>query len=193
MNTRLASVRPQFHVDVSVGDPISPPPGNVEIPRLLGGEVVVRGYPLTMVYAEKIVTAIVRGTLSTRWRDFADIYLLARHHPIYGAQLSQSIRDVARYRGTDPVELSQVLTGYAAIGQQRWAAWRRRQLLEDRLPELFSDVLTAVLRFADPAITGIAAEHSWDPTASAWAPRGGESHSVDKRNRAFWSPRKNAV
>jgi hypothetical protein len=78
----------QFHVDVSVGDPISPPPGNVEIPRLLGGEVVVlRGYPLTMVYAEKIVTAIVRGTLSTRWRDFADIYLLARHHPIDGAQL----------------------------------------------------------------------------------------------------------
>lgn len=39
-----------------------------------------------MVHAEKIVTTIVRGITSTRWRDFADLYLLARHHPIYGAR-----------------------------------------------------------------------------------------------------------
>ena len=28
------------------------------------------------MYAEKIVTALQRGTANTRWRDFADIYLL---------------------------------------------------------------------------------------------------------------------
>lgn len=39
------------------------------------------GYPLAMVYSEKIVTAVARGTVNTRWRDFADMYLLARRHP----------------------------------------------------------------------------------------------------------------
>jgi hypothetical protein len=29
-----------------------------------------------MVFAEKIVTALERGTANTRWRDFVDIYSL---------------------------------------------------------------------------------------------------------------------
>lgn len=168
MGTRLFSARPQFHVDVNVGDPITPPPGNVTIPRLLGGTLVVRGYPLAMVFAEKAVTAIARGTASTRWRDYADMYLLARRHPLDGTQLSHSIRDVALHRGTQLTPLSQVLVGYGDIGQPQWAAWRRRQLLEDRLPAHLTDVVRAVVRFVDPAITGTAAGHSWVPEISRW-------------------------
>jgi hypothetical protein len=74
------------HIDVNVGDPMHPPPNTIEVPRLLGGELTVLGYPLAMVFAEKIVTAVTRGTQSTRWRDFADIYLLARRHHIDGGQ-----------------------------------------------------------------------------------------------------------
>jgi hypothetical protein len=81
-----ATARPRLNVDVSLGDPISPKPANVTLPRVLGGEIIVRGYPLAMVHAKKIVTAIARGTTSTRWRDFADIYLLARHHTLDGQQ-----------------------------------------------------------------------------------------------------------
>jgi hypothetical protein len=33
-----------------------------------------------MVHAEKLVTAIDRGTTNTRWRDFADEYLLSGRH-----------------------------------------------------------------------------------------------------------------
>jgi hypothetical protein len=93
MSAQLATARPHFHVDLSVGDPISPPPVELRIPRLLGGEVIVRGYPLAMVHAEKIVTAVSRGTVSTRWRDFADIYLLSRHHPIDGDELIASVSE----------------------------------------------------------------------------------------------------
>jgi hypothetical protein len=168
MGTRLFSAKPQFHVDVNVGDPITPPPVDVVIPRLLGGELTVRGYPLVMVFAEKVVTAIARGTASTRWRDFADIYLLARRHPLDGTQLTQSFREVALYRGTELIPLSRVLVGYGETGQRQWEAWRRRQFLEDRLPELLTDVVEAVARFADPAITGAATGRSWVPEASRW-------------------------
>jgi hypothetical protein len=139
MSAQLATARPHFHVDVSVGDPISPPPIELHIPRLLGGEVVVRSYPLAMVHAEKIVTAISRGTVNTRWRDFADIYLLSRRHPIEGDELVASVRDVAKHRQVELASLVRVLDGYGDIGQQRWAAWRRKQRLDDRLPESLGD------------------------------------------------------
>jgi hypothetical protein len=74
----------RLHVDVNVGDPIWPEPQSVTLPRLLDGELRVRGYPLEMVLAEKIVTAIARGTTSTRWRDFVDIYALVHKHPVHG-------------------------------------------------------------------------------------------------------------
>ncbi len=98
MTASLATARPGFHVDVSVGDPITPPPPTVHLPRILGDEIIVRGYPLAMVHAEKIVTAISRGTTSTRWRDFADMYMLSRHHAIDGADLTTSIREPATAR-----------------------------------------------------------------------------------------------
>ena len=168
MTAQLASARLHFHVDVSVGDPITPAPIELPVPRLLGGEVIVCGYPLPMVHAEKIVTAISRGTVSTRWRDFADVYLLSRHHPIDGDELVGSVRNVASHRRAQLAPLAVILEGYGDIGQQRWAAWRRKQNLGDRLPERFDDVVKAVIAFADPAIAGDAAGRSWDPAVGTW-------------------------
>jgi hypothetical protein len=89
----LASARIRFHVDVNVGDPIWPEPSMVALPRLLGGFLSIVGYPLAMVYAEKIVTALERGVANTRWRDFADIYLLSRTH----AQIVQNLSPPFRW------------------------------------------------------------------------------------------------
>lgn len=94
----LANARLSLHVDVNVGDPIWPAPSAVDVPRLLGCTITVVGYPLSMVLAEKIVTAVQRGTANTRWRDFADIYLLTRHHRIAGDDLRGSLNEVAAYR-----------------------------------------------------------------------------------------------
>ena len=43
MNAELATARPHVHVDVNVGDRITPAPQELHLPRLLGGEIVVRG------------------------------------------------------------------------------------------------------------------------------------------------------
>jgi hypothetical protein len=169
MTAQLATARPHFHVDTNVGDPISPAPKHVHLPRLLGGEIVLRGYPLVMVHAEKIVTAIARGTVNTRWRDFGDIYMLARHHPIDGSELARAIHRVAEHRRVTLRPLAQALDDYGEIGQQRWTAWRRRQRLEDRLPERFGDVVAIVIDFADPAILGSAEGHSWEPATRKWS------------------------
>jgi hypothetical protein len=169
MGAELATARPHFHVDVNVGDPIIPAPQEVHLPRLLGGEVVVRGYPLVMVHAEKIVTAVARGSVNTRWRDFADIYLLNRRHRLDGPDLDGSLHQVARHRQVELVPLARALDGYGELGQARWAAWRRKQQLEDRLPDQFAEVVFAVIEFADPVIAGAAAGLAWDPADGSWS------------------------
>lgn len=153
---------------LSTGDPISPEPQWVQVPRLLGGVLTVRGYPLAMVHAEKIVTALSRGTANSRWRDFADIYLLSRHHQVDGTEMVTSLRDVASHRSTRLTALGTILDGYGEMSQSRWVAWRKKQMLEDRLPESFAKVIADVIDFAEPAIDGSATGLTWSPAERLW-------------------------
>lgn len=164
----LSAAKVALHVDVNVGDPIWPPAQQIALPRLLDGQIILAGYPLPMVYAEKLVTALQRGVANTRWRDFADIYTLSGRHNVAGNELITAIARVAVHRSARLAPLSEVLDGYAAQAQRRWSAWRRKQRLDDRLPEQFDDVLHAVAAFADPAIDGTAADREWDATRRSW-------------------------
>lgn len=158
----------RLHVDVNVGDPIWPEPLSVRLPRLLDGQLVVRAFSLEMMLAEKIVTAIARGTANTRWRDFVDIYTLARRHNIDGKTLRQSLLRVAEYRGVALEALHTVLADYAEIAQQRWLAWLRKQRMESTVPMEFPTVLALVVAFADPVIAGDLSARTWDSEKQVW-------------------------
>jgi hypothetical protein len=168
VKARLASAKLPLHVDVNVGDPIWPKPTTVTVPRLRGGDPIeLAGYPIHMVHAEKIVTAIQRGTANTRWRDFGDIWSLSRHHPVSAMALGAAIVEVARHRQATIQPLATVLDGYAELGQARWARWRRRSN-HDHLPERFADVLAAVFAFADPVLSGTSTAAEWNPESEGW-------------------------
>lgn len=153
LTATLATARLALHVDVNIRDPIWPAPTTVNLPRLLGGTISLAGYPLPMVFAEKLVTAMQRGTVNTRWRDFADLYILSRRHQVDRAELQQALTEVADYRSATVSPLGDVLDGYAPIAQARWSAWRWKQHLDDRLPQDFNEVLRAVIALADDAST----------------------------------------
>ena len=168
---RLATAIERFHVDVNVGDPIWPAPADISLPRLLGEEPIrLRGYPLEMVLAEKIITVLQRGQASTRWRDFGDIYLLTRRYIFQANELRQTLQTVADYRHVEISSLDDALDGYAEIGQEKWEAWRRRLELADSLPASFGDALGALELFAEPILTGSVDDPaSWDPAQQAWS------------------------
>lgn len=168
VDATLASARLGFHVDINFGDPIWPAPQVVKIPRLLGGVLALRGYPIEMVLAEKIVTAMQRGTASTRWRDFADIYLLSGQHAVAETPLRGALERVATFRRTELVQLESALHGYATLAQGRWAAWVRRQRLGDRLPARFEEVLGRVQAFADPVLVGPSQGRTWSSAGRIW-------------------------
>ncbi|MDR7384351.1 nucleotidyl transferase AbiEii/AbiGii toxin family protein [Promicromonospora iranensis] len=168
VTARLATARIALHVDVNFGDPIWPAPARTEVPRLLGGVVELMGYPDHMVLAEKIVTAVERGTANTRWRDFVDIAALARTRHIRQSDLAPAIEHVAVYRGVVLQPLNVVLDGMAAVAQTRWAQWRRKQRLEASTPERFQELLDEIVAFTGPALDGSSENRTWDPETSAW-------------------------
>lgn len=169
MNVNLASARAAYHVDVSIGDPIWPAPQDVAVPRLLEGpDIKLRGYPMEMALAEKIVTAVQRGTTSTRWRDFGDIWTLSHNHTLRGTDLQEAIEQVATHRDTDLDTLERALVGYAELAQTKWAQWRRKLRL-DQLPAEYADVLAGCMEFADPALRGEVADKTWDPSERSWS------------------------
>ncbi|MGL5862862.1 MAG: nucleotidyl transferase AbiEii/AbiGii toxin family protein [Phycicoccus sp.] len=168
MTATLGRIRLAFHVDVNVGDPVWPAPGAVTVPRLLGGHVELLGYPLPTVYAEKIVTALQRGTANTRWRDFADVYLLRIQQDVDGTDLTTALTTVADHCGVLLAPLSQALTGYAQLGQTRYRAWIQRRDLTDRLPLQFAHLLDGVHQLADPALTGAVTGRRWVHSTLAW-------------------------
>ena len=168
LTATLASAKLSLHIDVNIGDPIWPAPRTVHLPKLLGGTITLAGYPLSMVYAEKIITALQRGTVNTRWRDFADLYILTGRNTTEGTELQRALAEVATYRHVELSPLADALNGYATLGQARWAAWRRKQHLDDRPPSSFVNVLTEVIAFADPALQADAGTHEWDPHTRKW-------------------------
>ncbi len=164
----LDRARLSFHIDVNVGDPIYPEPTTVDVPRLLDGDPIrLRGYPMHMVLAEKIVTAIQRGTVNTRWRDFGDIWTLTRHHEVDGGALQEAISVVAHHRSAQLAPLIEALDGYADIGQTKWANWRRKGN-NLSLPEQFGEVVMAITAFGDPVLDGQVSGRKWDPNVSQW-------------------------
>jgi hypothetical protein len=169
MPASLATANLRFAVDLSVGDPIEPGPQLVQLPCLLTDHTIeLVGYPIVMVHAEKLVTALQRGTVNTRWRDFADIWTLSRHRNCNGTEMQSALTTVARYRGAALAAIFPALDGYAELAQVRWSLWRAKQNLDTPLPEQFADVLSDIARFADPALLGQATGKTWTADADTW-------------------------
>lgn len=164
----LATAVIRFHVDVNIGDPIWPQPESVQLSRPLGGAITLWGYPLAMLLAEKIITAMERGTANTRWRDFADIYMLTGAHALQADVVRKALEVVAQHRSVQLRPLRDVHDNYANLGQSKWAAWRRKQQLDAIVPELFNDVLEALWVFADPLVEHNTDNREWRIDSRQW-------------------------
>lgn len=138
--------------DVSTGDPIVPAPRWVTIERVLGDPLQLLGYAAETTIAEKAITILERGIASTRWRDFVDIVQLCRQG-FEAAELRRSAEAVARYRGVTVEPVGPHLAGYGAVGQAKWAAWRRKEQLVDLCEAQLDDQVALVSAFIDPVFS----------------------------------------
>lgn len=135
--------------DVSTGDPMVPAPRLVTLDRIFGNPITLLGYAPETTIAEKGVTILERGITSTRWRDYVDIVQLAGRG-IDPGELLRSARAVAQHRRVTLEPIAPHLLGYGAVGQAKWAAWRRKEKLESVCEENLDDQINLVINILDP-------------------------------------------
>lgn len=138
--------------DISTGDPLVPSPKVVSIPRVLGEPIDMLGYAPETSVAEKGVTILERGITSTRWRDYLDIVQLAKQG-LDRNLLLDSARAVARYRKVTLRPVADSVAGYGAASQAKWAAWRRKERLEDVCEPDLDDQMLEVIAVLDPVFS----------------------------------------
>ncbi|TVR31085.1 MAG: nucleotidyl transferase AbiEii/AbiGii toxin family protein [Nitriliruptor sp.] len=169
MPASLATAALALKVDVNVGDPVTPAPVEVTYPALLDQPFTMVGYPLATVLAEKLVTMIARGDATTRERDFADVWLLARRHPIGAGPLRDAMVATADHRDVTLVRLSKVLSTLATDRQDGWHRYITRAGLDTDVPATLAEVIADVLGFVDPLLDNALDPGAvWDPAARGW-------------------------
>lgn len=119
-----------FSIDVSTGDAITPHPVETDIPVLFDDLPPIRiwSYNIETVVAEKLETIISRGVLSTRPRDFYDVYILTRTCPIQTEILKRALLSTAEHRKSERnIRQWKITLGElscSSIQQQYWESYR---------------------------------------------------------------------
>lgn len=96
------TIKTPFSVDISTGDAITPQAIKYIFQGIFDEEkrIEVWAYNIETVMAEKIETILRRNTLSTRPRDFYDVFILSTSQSYDVAILRQAIAATAKHRGT---------------------------------------------------------------------------------------------
>jgi hypothetical protein len=157
-----------LRVDVNVGDPVTPAPQRITYPALLDEPFALIGYPIETVLAEKLVTMVVLGEVTTRERDFADVLLLTDTHPVDAAPLSQAITATAAYRQATLRPVREATGGLGARRQADWQRYLARAGVADKLPGDYATAIERIAAFADPILTGSVTSGRWSHAEGGW-------------------------
>ncbi len=168
---RIKNTRSPFHVDLGVGDVIVPKSEIRQMPTQLAGfkEPEIQTYSLESTIAEKFDAIISRMELSSRMKDYYDIYYLALTYRFDARELQEAITQTLQKRGT-PYEkdtLGRVINfAQDRSMQQKWNNFIRGVPLESENLTL-SDVLQTIDLFLTPLFSAIISETeafgSWNP------------------------------
>jgi hypothetical protein len=129
------------------------------------------GYTPETTIAEKLHVMLQRGTLSSRMKDFFDIWALSRARSFDGPILSRAVRSTCTRRGRTVSASPEALEPEAIADPQKavqWTAFRRRLGMTDA-PETFAEVGGWVAAFLRPVLESVATGRDLDRT---WAPGG---------------------
>ena len=153
--------RVTVQVDVGFGDSIQPPPADAEFPPLLDTATPrILAYPKEAMVSEKLCAAIAHGAQTSRYKDFFDLYFMARRFHFDGVRLVRALAATSggRRPTTEAIPLP-LTTGFYTdtARRERWP------------PTDFAAVGELVQLFLTPPWRALC---SGDPFAAAWLPAG---------------------
>lgn len=162
-----------MQIDIGFGNAIEPPAIEADYPVLLDSPAPrILAYPHEAVVAEKLHAMVVLGERNSRYKDFYDLYVLARQFPFTGARLGRSISATFERRRTAidaaiPAALAPRFYADEARAEQ-WRAYLTRNALPGA-PADFGAVGELLRSFLIPPWNALATR---DVFAQRWTPSG---------------------
>ncbi|MBK7782462.1 MAG: nucleotidyl transferase AbiEii/AbiGii toxin family protein [Ardenticatenia bacterium] len=166
---RLGKAQVRMQVDIGFGNAIEPPASDADYPTLLDAPAPrIRAYPQEAVVAEKLHAMVMLGERNSRYKDFYDLHILARHFPFDGGRLALSIAATFNRRRTAidtalPAALAPRFFSDGARAEQ-WRAYLTRNALPGA-PADFADAGELLQRFLVPPWRAVAIG---EPFLDAW-------------------------
>lgn len=171
---QIKNVRVPFNVDIGVGDIIIPCAEERRIKTQLPDfeEPVISTYSLESTIAEKFDAILQRFELTSRMKDFYDIYYLSRTFDFDGTKLRTAIMKTLQQRGTsyDTDSFNRVVA--LADNEDMQKRWKHfmKTMKDDTLE--FSFVIAEMQTFLEPVFDAIVQEKKckkeWICTKSMW-------------------------
>jgi len=158
-----------LQIDIGFGDAITPEPELISYPVILDLPAPqLRAYVRETVIAEKFNAMVELGFRNTRYKDFYDLWVLARTFDFDGRALSEAITATfSRRRTPIPTEIPIALTtdfSEAPLKKTQWQAFlRRAKLMEEdvSLDEIVSHLREFLLPLVEAAQRGSHYNKKW--------------------------------
>lgn len=171
---KIKNTRTPFSVDLGVGDIIVPKAEKRKIPVQLEDfmQPEISTYSLESTIAEKFDAILQRLEMTSRMKDFYDIYYLSKMFDFDGRKLQEAIAETLQNRGTSYNRDSlQQVAGF--VNNADMIAKWKRSLKEIKKSDLsFEEVVGAIVNFLKPVWDGIVDEEEffgeWNNNQNLW-------------------------
>jgi predicted nucleotidyltransferase component of viral defense system len=163
----IRNTKTPFSIDIGVGDVVVPPPGKIDLPVLLDDfeKPNVLTYSLETTIAEKLDSIISRMELTSRMKDFFDIYYLANTNNFEARKIQEAIFETLQNRHTayekDTIsEISNLVNDKDIL--LRWESFCKKTLKFDLN---FKEIILEIVEFIEIPFKAILEE---DETFDIW-------------------------
>lgn len=170
----IKTTRTPFSIDFGIGDVVVPKPINRRLPVLLPDfdQPDVLTYSLESTISEKFDAILSRMELTSRMKDFFDIYYLATTFDFEGRKLQEAIQQTIENRRTEYAKnslerIAQFHTNRDMV--TKWNSFCKKTL---KLSLDFEAVLHLITKFLNVPFTAILNEEEcfeiWNKDEAAW-------------------------
>lgn len=172
VEAHLGAARVTVQVDVGYGDAVVGEPEVVDLPPLLDFSAPrLRAYTVEAAVAEKIEAIVRFGIVTTRFKDFFDLTVIASERELDGLLLRDQIRETFARRRTEIPDGVPAGLGDAFAedpdSQRQWLAFLGRSKGGGEVSERFPNVVTRVRGMVLPVLQAAAHDRRF---AERWVP-----------------------
>ena len=140
-------------IDVGYDDVIYPEKQRMEYPTVLDDEPpVLYAYSIESIIAEKFEAIVSLGRVNSRYKDFYDIYTLAKRFDFSGEILKQALTETLEHRGTSLDRIVAFEKGFAddSFRKSRWAGFVKSKHADTNVS--LQDTIDFIRKFLSPVV-----------------------------------------